>query len=183
VATTAHLSLGLAGWKALASDDPRALAALMRSGTRDLPLLAPALHRHLRELPSLENGLGLTQQMALAMLAGQPLSLSLLYARMTLGVDPLPGQGDLQVRDRVLPMGEVNPPLFTREPGLDGQGRARPPWTDMLRISQTGSAVLAGTTDFLSLRPAPRWVGGAQIGTGHPDWRWDESRRDVFRRD
>jgi hypothetical protein len=176
-ATIAQLSLGLAGWKALASDDPRALAALMRSGTSELPLLAPALHRHLRELPALENGLGFTQQMALALLADQPRSLFRLLGRMNYFVDPLPGQGDSQMRDRVLPMGEVQPPLFTREPGVDLDGRVRPPWTDVLTITEAGRAVLRGEVDFQSLQPPARWVGGVQIGPGHPDWRWSETRQ------
>ena len=46
--------------------DPRELAAIMRSGTPALPLLATALHRHLRELPSSVNGLSFTEELALA---------------------------------------------------------------------------------------------------------------------
>jgi hypothetical protein len=53
--TPAQLSLGNDAWTALASDDPRPLAALVRSGTPPLPVMAPALHRHLRELPSVTN--------------------------------------------------------------------------------------------------------------------------------
>jgi hypothetical protein len=179
--TTAQLSLGLAGWKALASDDPRALAALMRGGTPELPLLAAALHRHLRELPSLENGLGFTQQMALALLADQSRSLFRLFGRMNYFVDPLPGQGDSQMRDRVLPMGAVSPPLFTRDGGVDLDGRVRPPWTDVLTLTEAGRAVLRGELDFLSLKPPSRWVGGVPIGEGNADWRWNEDRRDAVR--
>jgi hypothetical protein len=175
--TAEQLSLGLAGWKALASEDPRALAALMRTGTPALPLLAPALHRHLRELPAVENGLGFTQQMALASLADEPRSLFRMLGRMTYFMDPLPGQGDSQMRDRVLPMGEVSTPLFARQPGVDMQGNARPPWTDMLTITDAGRAVLRGELDFMSLRPPPRWVGGVAIGSMPPVWRWDERQR------
>jgi hypothetical protein len=175
---TTQLSLGLAGWKALASDDPRALAALMRSGTPALPLLAPALHRHLRELPAVENGLGFTQQMALTMLAEEPRSLFRMFGRMNYLIDPLPGQGDSQMRDRVLPMGVVATPLFTRQPGVDLNGNARPPWTDVLTITDAGRAVLRGELDFMALAPPSRWVGGVVIEAGHPDWRWDEGRRE-----
>jgi hypothetical protein len=178
-ATTAQLALGLAGWKALASDDPRSLAAIMRTGTPDLPLLAPALHRHLRELPSVENGLGFTQQLALTMLAEQPRSLDRMIGRMTYVIDPLPGQGDSQVRERVLRMELARERVFTRQPGVDRKGRARPPWTDVLTVTDLGRAVLAGQVDFQSLAPPPRWVGGVRISTDAPDWRWDESRRDA----
>ncbi len=179
-ATAAQISLGLTAWNALASEDPRALASIMRTSTPDLPLLAPALHRHLRELPSVENGLGFTQQMALTMLAEQPSSLNRLIGRMTYAVDPLPGQGDFQVRDRLLPMELARERVFTREPGLDRENRARPPWTDVLTLTDLGRAVLAGDVDFRSLAPPPRWVGGVRISNADPDWRWDESRRDAL---
>jgi hypothetical protein len=64
-ATPEMLTLGLNAWRALTNPDPRALAAIMRSGTSVLPLLAKALHRHLRELPSSVNGLSFTEEMAL----------------------------------------------------------------------------------------------------------------------
>lgn len=181
-ATPEQLSLGLESWEALASDDPRALAAIVRSGTPALPLLAPALHRHLRELPSVENGLGFTQQMALGMLAEQPRSLNLLIGRMTYFDDPLPGQGDAQVRDRLLAMELARERVFTREPSLDREGRARPPWTGVLTITDRGREVLAGEVDFQSLVPPPRWVGGVRISEDSPDWRWDEARREAVLR-
>jgi hypothetical protein len=181
-ATAAQLALGLGSWKALVSDDPRTLAAIMRTGTPDLPVLAPALHRHLRELPSVENGLGYTQQLVLTMLAEQPRSLNRVIGIMTYLLDPLPGQGDSQVRDRVLPMEQARERVFTRQPGLDREGRARPPWTDVLTLTDLGRAVLAGEVDFQSLVPPPRWVGGVRIGDDEADWRWDESRRDAVRR-
>jgi hypothetical protein len=181
-ATAAQLALGLASWKAFTSDDPRALAAIMRTGTPDLPLLTPALHRLLRELPSVENGLGFTQQMALTTLAEQPRSLNRMIGRMTYVVDPLPGQGDAQVRERVLEMELARKRVFTREPGVDREGRSRPPWTDVLTITDVGRAVVAGEVDFQSLAPPPRWVGGVRISHDDPDWRWDESLRDAVLR-
>jgi len=91
-------------------------------------------------------------------------------------IDPLPGQGDSQMRDRVLPMGEVSTPLFTRQAGVDQDGNARPPWTDLLTITAAGRAVLRGELDFMSLQPAPRWVGGVELSSTRPLWRWDERR-------
>lgn len=178
-ATTAQLSLGLAGWKALADPDPRALTAILRGGTPGLPLLAPALHRHLRELPSVENGLGFTQQQALSLLASRPHSLNHIFGRLTYELDPLPGQGDLQVRDRVLPMGQVETPLFTRQPGVDREGRARPPWTDVLHLTDRGREVLRAEADFMAQQPPARWVGGVEVAAGQPDWRWDDERREA----
>ena len=180
--TPAQLRLGLDAWRALANDDPCDLAAIVHAGTPALPLLAPALHRHLRELPSAANGLSFTEEMALELLAERDLSLNRIFVELNQRLDPLPGQGDLQVRDRVLAMEGASAPVFTRRAGVDRNGVARPPWTDVLSITALGLAVLGGEVDFRSLRPPPRWVGGVEIRAGEPDWRWDEQRQHAVRR-
>jgi len=177
-----ELDLGLQSWRTLASSDPRALAAIMRGGTPALRLLRPALHRHLRELPSSVNGLSLTEEMALTLLASEPLTLNELFTRLNYAVDPLPGQGDLQVRDRLLSMETARELVFTRSPHRDRYGRENAPWTDRLAITDLGRAVLRGEVDFRSLEPEPRWVGGVEIAAGQPDWRWNERIRDAERR-
>lgn len=181
-ATPAVLKVGLDTWHALTSPDPRELALIMRSGTRALPLLARALHRHLRELPSSINGLSFTEELVLQLLAEGEMNLIHLWGRSTYERDPLPGQGDLQLRDRVLNMEGASARVYERRPGVDRNGEARPPWTDIFTITDLGHAVLKGETDFLSLRPPSRWVGGVQIGPGLPDWRWNEQLCDVVRR-
>ncbi|GFE84919.1 hypothetical protein GCM10011487_69190 [Steroidobacter agaridevorans] len=178
-ATRAMLTLGLNVWCALVAPDPRALASIMRGGTSVLPLLGKALHRHLRELPSRMNGLSFTEQMALQLLAEEEMNLAHLYGRLTYQLDPLPGQGDFQVRNRVLNMEGASARLYERRPGIARNGEARPPWTDVLTITTPGRAVLNGDIDFLSLAPPKRWVGGVEIGPGMPDWRWDEDRKDA----
>ena len=120
--------------------------------------------------------------MALALLAERPESLNQMIGRMNDVFDPLPGQGDFQVRDRVLAMERASSPMFTRSSGVDRDGKARPPWTDVLAITELGRAVLRGEVDFRSLKPPPRWVGGVEIAAGNVDWRWDEQRRDAVRR-
>jgi hypothetical protein len=181
-AGSAQLRLGLNAWRALINPDPRALAAIMRSDTPALPLLARALHRHLCELPSAITGLSLTEEMALTLLAEQPYSLIHIIGKMTYLTDPLPGQGDQNVRRRVFDMEAASAPVFTRSPGLDREEKARPPWTDVLVITELGRAVLRGEVDFRSLNPPPRWVGGVELAAGNVDWRWDEQHRDAVRR-
>jgi hypothetical protein len=124
-ATSVQLKLGLDAWRALVSPDPRALAAIMRSGTPPLPLLASALHRHLRELPSSVNGLSFTEEMALQQLAEDEISLIRLIGRQVFERDPLPGQGDYQVRNRVLNMEGASSRVYERRPGVGPDGEAR----------------------------------------------------------
>jgi hypothetical protein len=173
-ATAAVLKLGLEAWRALVNPDPRALTTIMKSGTPELPLLANALHRHLRELPSTANGLSLTEELSLQQLAEGGINLIQLIGRLHFQRDPLPGQGDTNVRNRLLNMESATARVFERRPGVDPNGEARPPWTDVLTITDLGRAVLKGEVDFVSLVPPPRWVGGVQIGAGLPDWRWNE---------
>lgn len=181
-ATADVLKIGRDTWHALISPDPRELALIMRSGAPALPLLANALHRHLRELPSSVNGLSCTEELVLQLLDEGDMNLVQLWGRCTYERDPLPGQGDLQVRDRVLNMEGASARVYERRPGVDRSGKARPPWTDVFTITDLGRAVLKGAVDFLSLRPPARWVGGVRVAAGLDDWRWDEESRSVMRR-
>jgi hypothetical protein len=181
-ATPTALKVGLDSWRALISPDPRELARIMRSGTPALPLLAKALHRHLRELPSSTHGLSFTEELALQLLAEREMNLGHLFGRLTDERDPLPGQGDLQIRDRVMNMERADARVYERRSGVDTKGENRPPWTDVLTITDLGRAVLRGEVDFLSLRPPQRWVGGVQVAAGSTDWRWNEESRSVVRR-
>lgn len=178
----AELALGLEAWRALASPDPRALGALARAGTPALPLLAPALRRHLSELPDAHTGLSFTERAALELLAQEPRSLEALCRELTEHFDPLPGQGDLQVRDRVLAMERCRLPLVIRRPGRRPSTGRGAPWSDLLAVTETGRAVLLGQFDYLSLAPPRRWVGGVEVGVGQ-DWRWrGQDARVVLRR-
>ena len=187
--SAAQLRLGLDAWRALVDPDPRPLAAIMRGNTPVLPLLAPALHRHLRELPSAANGLSLTEELALTLMAeplpdwGGTVNLGKIYRTLHRNLDPLPGQGDLHVRDRVLNMEGASARVFERRTGIGPDGESQPPWTDLLSITELGRAVLKGDADFISLTPPNRWVGGVQIGAGMPDWRWNDKARDAVRLD
>ena len=186
--SAAQLELGLDAWHALTNPDPRPLAAIVRNGTPALPLLGPALHRHLRELPSIANGLSLTEELALTLMA-EPLPhwdgtvlIRRIYWQMH-GTDPLPGRPDGAWLNRVLGMEAASAALFTRSPGVDREGKSNPPWTDVLVITELGRSVLRGDVDFRSLNPSPRWVGGVHIQTGVAGWRWDEVKRDAVLRE
>jgi hypothetical protein len=173
--TAAQLALGKEAWTALSSDDPMPLAALVRCGTPALPIMAPALHRHLRELPSVENGLRLSEQLILRILCDRgPVRRNPLFG-LLLERDPLPYNGDLRFFDLIDYMIAGSMPLVTvvRTPVNENQFRID------VAITELGRAVLRGERDWLSLRPPARWVGGVHIQPGVPGWRWDEAKRDA----
>ena len=169
------LAFAADAWAALASDDPRRLTALARTGTHALPHLAPALHRHLRELPALSNGLSLTEHLTLQMLDEKPMTIGELFRTLHAEREPLPFLGDSMFVHIVTAMERAALPVFTRVPGDH-------PLRDRLSITDTGRDVLRGVTDWLSLLTSPRSVAGVRIDAGAPNWRWDETQQDVVRR-
>ena len=193
--TPAQLALGNDAWNAFSSDDPRHLAAIFRSGTPALPIMAPALHRLLRELPSVENGLRLTEQLILQIVSEGTVDKPMLvwmsvwprFARR----DPLPSSVmDLGFLGVIRDMLAGPEPLlnFTRDPPLAEQTtvlhptQLAGPCRQILTLTDFGRAVLNGERDWHAQRPFPRWVGGVHIQPGVAGWRWDEAGRDaVFR--
>ncbi len=185
--TLEQLAVGNEAWDALTADDPRHLAALVRSGMPALPIMGPALHRHLSELPSVENGLRLSEQLVLQLLSGHsPLRLQRVWSSLTLELDPLPYNSDLQFLDLIRYMLAACEPVLTLALGSLGPPDEnlpmdRKPFGQPAAITELGRAVLRGGRDWLSLRPPSRWVGGVHIQPGGATWRWDESRREAVR--
>jgi hypothetical protein len=109
-----RLSVGAAAWAALASADPRALAAIARTRTPALPHLGPAVHRHLQELPSSVNGLSLTQSLLLQILAREPASVGDLW-RVSQGErEPMPFLGDTMFLHILNQIGRAHPAVYER---------------------------------------------------------------------
>jgi hypothetical protein len=169
-----RLSVGALAWAALTSADPRALATIARTRTPALPHLAPALSRHLQELPSSVNGLSLTESLILQILSRGPASVGDLWRGCQGELEPMPFLGDTLFLHILNQVGRAHPPVYERS--------VRDParlFSDRVAITQTGREVLQGVTDWLSLQPPLRWVGGVRIDPSAANWRWDEARQDV----
>jgi hypothetical protein len=168
--TEAQLALGRDVWNALASPDPRALAAIARSGTPALPTMAPTLLRQLRELPDAANGLSFMERLILQILAEEgTITLNKLFWTLQKR-EPLFFTGDAGVARVVRDMERAaEPPLF-RTIETPGERTFR----NKLTITAAGRAVLSGARDWHTLKPPPRWVGGAHVQPGKPGWRWNE---------
>ena len=166
-----QLAFGLRAWTWFRSADPRPLATLAREGTPLLPDLAAALRRHLQELPSPTNGLGLTHALLLQALVDHgSCRAGRLVGLVMQERDPLPGLGDIGYDQVLREMGTVAEPLVLRA------GRqARGEWHRAeVAITALGRTVLQGERDWLDLPVPERWVGGVRIAPGQCNWRWDE---------
>jgi hypothetical protein len=171
-----QLAFGRRAWTAFRAEDPRALAELARGGTPLLPDLAGALLRHLQELPSRADGLGLTHRLLLQALAdGAPQRVGRLVGLVMHDRDPLP-DGDIGYDVALRELGAGDEPLVARS-----GAHAPSDWhLDDVAITPTGRAVLAGRRDALALLPE-RWAGGVRVARGAPCWRWNDVARTVER--
>lgn len=169
------LRAGQSVWAMLRLPDPRPLADLARAGTPALPQLATAVQRHCRELPWTSNGLSLTEQLILQLLAEHPRTVGETYSRLMMEREPLPWLTDLMVLFIVENMKRVTEPVFTGT--FEGEDRSWP--KERLTITPLGRAVLVGAVDWLSLRPPSRWLGGVLVPSHGPCWRWNDSAASV----
>jgi hypothetical protein len=163
--TSEQIALGQAIWTALRQPDPTGLQAIAETATPALPIAAPALRRHLQELPGAADGLSLTQRLVLDTLAEAPMRIGRIFAALVNGREPLVFMGDIQFLATVEAMAHTDPPVLTIEPGEQ-------PFPRVATITETGRRVLAGSVDYLSLGPSVRWVGGVPTDGR---WRWDET--------
>ena len=178
-----QITFGRRVWDAFRAPDPRPLAELARTGTPLLPDLAAALKRHLEELPSVRNGLGLTHELLLRALADQegtdlksvPVPAGRLVGLVMHTYDPQPGLGDIGYDLMLREMAAAPPPLVVR-----GGAPSQDAWhLDEVALTDSGRAVLDGTRDWLQSRVPERWIGGVRIAGQQRNWRWDERARDV----
>ena len=170
--TEAQLDLGTAVWQALRAPSPQALFAIAAPGTPALPEMAPALTRHLMELPWTVDGLSLTERLALQQLDASPMTVGRIFAALHREAEPLPFLGDLMFWSVLRDMQSVSEPPYAVEPAT-----ASEPWPHRkLVLTETGKELLAGRLDWLSLGPKERWVGGVRIAPDTPGWRWHGDR-------
>jgi len=172
--TAADAALGRQVWQAYRQADFDLLQSLAQNGTAAIPQMAGAILRQLMELPSVQNGLGLTQQLALDILAEHgPLTGGRLFGILITEKEPLPFLGDLMFWDVLHHMAQAKQPPF------DSNDDSAP-WAErVLTLNETGRKLLANNLDFMTLSPPVRWVGGCDLRADTPCPRWDNVQQHV----
>ena len=161
--------IGQHTWNALREDSPEALLKISRSGTPALPTMSKAVARHLRELPSIHNGLSLVEELTLQILAEKgPMNAARLFGWYTNHYEPLPFLGDLQYWDSIHRLTSGKRPAVI----INKSGDLPKDWH--VELTDIGRALLAESLDWLTLTQSSRWVGGIKIDPeSQTHWRID----------
>jgi len=156
--TPAQLAIGKRAWSAVCSSSPKALQNFVDSDTAELPTMAIALERHLKQLPSKKNGLNLTENLSLQILHDKgEMDAARLFGWYTNHYEPLAFMGDTGYWNVLEDMATANHPAIT----LAKQGKKPKEWH--VAITDTGRKLLTNDVDWLELNHIDRWVGGIHI--------------------
>ncbi len=163
------VTLARTAWQAYRSASPHAWAELAFTEHPSLPFLAPALRRQLQELPSLRDGLSLTERLLLQITddLDRP-TLGQVFNELQSRREPLPFLGDSMFYAVARAVIDVPDPLIQE---FDVQH----PWPHRpLELTGLGKRVLAGEAYWFDHTTTGRWVGGTHIEPGCPHWALDE---------
>jgi RNA polymerase sigma factor (sigma-70 family) len=169
--------LGSAAWRAFAAPEPEPWLEFLEADTAALPFLAGAVRRHFQQYPSMHNGLGLSEQLALEGVDGGKDTAGAAFLEHQRREDPK-FLGDGTFYHYLRRLAEGAHPLLRIEPPENGAyfGKAR------VFLTDEGRAVLAGETDTVALRGIDRWFGGVRVVGTQNVWRWDEASGTLRRR-
>lgn len=175
IGAAAH-RLACQAWAAYCSASPVQLAALAHQPHAALPLLAPALLRQLQELPHIQDGLSLTERLALHYIhqAG-PVAFGNVFAVLNAERDPLPYLGDLMFHALIRPLIDADEPLLIEaDPQREWPARR-------LTLTELGLAVVKGQAYWPDYASQARWVGGVCIAPRQAHWAIDAELSPVWR--
>jgi hypothetical protein len=176
-----QLLLGKQTWAALTSPTPEALLELVNTGTPALPTMGPALARHLRELPSVRNGVSLTEELTLRILRDKDaMNAPRLFGWYTNHYEPLPFLGDTGYWIVLRGLAHAREPAIRIDERSDAPKEWHRHWH--VELLPFGERLLRNDADWLSANTVDRWVGGVHIDSREPtSWRFDEAAGRVLR--
>jgi hypothetical protein len=178
--TEAQLILGKQVWNAITSPSPEALMEIAKAGTPDVPTMGPALTRHIRELPSVRNGLSMAEELTLHVLSDKGAMTAARLFGSYMGEEALPFMSDTFFWKLLSRLSSSD------EPALSVDGRRASPEevnpTSKVDILPSGERLLRSERDWLKTNPPERWVGGVRINAQEKlNWRFDADRGTVCR--
>jgi hypothetical protein len=170
--TPAQLRLGSKAWRAYSSSNPKDIESLLESDLTELTFLKSALAKHLRRFPSVRNGLGRVENLALELVAGGRHDFKLLFSEFGKR-EPEYGFGDAQVLLEMKRLANAGKPLLLMSNGAGATQAAQITKTSF-QITERGQAVLRSDKDFTNMNGIDLWLGGVHLKGDEAAWRWDE---------
>ena len=170
-----QLDLAKKAWAAFRNPDPTQWANLLHHDTDDLQFLHGAIARQLEEYPDTENGLSRTARVCLEIIRDSEVHPGRLF-RAYQDTEDRMFMGDLSFWHILEEMLLSNHPLIRLpndkrriEPGV---------YSDILSLTETGTAVLENRLNWLDAHRIDRWIGGVHL-THENLWSWDNARQNL----
>ena len=164
--TQAQLDEAAVLWARYSSGDPLALQDSLQAVGGTLPFARAALRRHLQELPWIDSGLALTEQLALTAIAEGAATPGRVFGRLMRDLDPQPYLGDAMFWPILAGLAKAPAPAVT----------AFSEWRDPIELTDLGRRLLDGQGNWLDQGRLDRWVGGLHLVGQHPPYLWDPAR-------
>ena len=171
--TAGSLEHATRAWAALRAPDPGGLGEIAATPSAELRFVAEAFDRLSREYPSTRDGLSLTERRLLAAVADGAATAGDAFVRFG-AREARPFLGDDWAFDRMSRLATAPAPLLEAAAPV-GHGT-------LVRLTETGREVLAGTQDHLALNGIDRWIGGVHLTGADVPWRWDEGTESLTSR-
>jgi hypothetical protein len=162
------------GWQAFRSANPTTVADVLARVTA-LPHLAPALHRHLEQFPSLDSGLSRTEQQTLEAVAAGARTIRDVFMEAAINRENPFFFGDAGFLFHIAPLARSSRPLLLVEGGSFSSETLAT--LDLeVHLTEAGQRVMRGVLDRVAYSGIDRWLGGVRVQGSGPVWRWDASR-------
>lgn len=169
------IAFGARVWAALTSSTPMDLWKCATEKAAPLPLMQNALHRFLAELPSVQNGLSMTEELTLQILAEEKQLLTRrIFLLLMAENDPQPYLGDAMYFNIIEKLLTLDKPPVKSVGKLDIPG----PGTEILALTDFGKSLLEGTGSLFDGNCLQRWVGGVEINSRFPkNWHFKDEAK------
>jgi hypothetical protein len=171
----AAVQLAARAWAAFRAPVPDRLGAIAATRSGELRFLGEAFDRLSREYPSTRDGLSLTERRVLAAVADGAPDAGTAFVRAA-ARETRPYLGDTWCFAIMNRMAQAPVPLLEADPADRPVDR-----TSGLRLTDTGSRVLAGDADQVALNGIDRWIGGVYLRGRHAQWRWYDGTETIVR--
>lgn len=134
------------------------------------------MRRLLQELPGINDGLSLTERLALQAIAQSgPISLRKVFRELIGQRDPLPYMGDMMFYSAIRPLITGENPLLRITTAAEAEALTT------VELTPLGHDILNGKAYWLDVASQPRWVGGVCLTPREAHWTVDSNGRPVWR--